>query len=301
MWPFCTTEQLISRFRTKFLVEVLNTLRTFALMSAVQNLVDFWGTNLMGRRFNLLASTALTTSSAFVSVTALAADLRMPVKAPPIIVPTYSWNGCYVGLNAGGMSSRAQQQVTIPGFVTFDSDFRDSSFIGGGQIGCNWQFDRNWVLGVEGDINYAHLDRGQNFHVNLGGEDTVGSQSTRLHWLATVRGRIGYAFDRTLLYATGGVAIGNVQSSVSAVVSTDAIFAGSYSQTRVGWTIGGGIEQAFTDRVSAKLEYLHFDLGSAGYNVIQLAGATPLPGVWTASTRVSGDIFRVGVNVKLTP
>jgi outer membrane immunogenic protein len=97
------------------------------------------------------------------------------------------------------------------------------------------------------------------------------------------------------------LAIGQVKSSVNAVVSTDAIFAGSYSQTRVGWTIGAGIEQAFTDRVSAKLEYLHFDLGSAGYNVIQLAGATPLPGVWTASTRVSGDIFRVGVNVKLTP
>jgi outer membrane immunogenic protein len=254
----------------------------------------------MGRKFNFLASTALSTSSAFVSVTALAADLRMPVKALPV-APPFSWNGCYVGLNAGGMSGRVDHQATIPGLITFDSDTRDAAFIGGGQIGCNWQNERNWVFGVEGDINYAHLDRGQSFHVNLGGEDTVGSQSTRLRWLATARARIGYAFDRTLLYATGGLAIGNVQSSVDAVVEGNAIFAGSYSQTRVGWTLGGGIEQAFTDRVSGKLEYLHFDLGSPGYNVNQLAGVTRLPGLWTASTRVSGDIVRVGVNVKLTP
>ena len=94
---------------------------------------------------------------------------------------------------------------------TFDSSGRDTSFTGGGQLGCNWQFDPSWVVGLEGDINYLHGSRGQSFRIP--GEDTV--QQTRLRWLATVRARFGYAWGPSYLYATGGLALGDVKSSVT--------------------------------------------------------------------------------------
>jgi outer membrane immunogenic protein len=248
---------------------------------------------------NLLASTALTAAAALVPGAALAADL--PLKArPPVAVTAFSWSGCYAGLNAGGVSANLDHDLTVPTFATFSSDGRDTGFIGGGQVGCNWQYAPNWVFGIEGDINYAHAARSSTFAFNFSGEDTVGSQNTSLRWLSTVRGRMGYSWDRSFLYATGGLAIGGVKSSVVATVSSPGTYAGSYSDTRFGWVVGGGFEHAFTDRLSAKLEYLHFDLGSASYNVNLVSGdSSGMPTTWPASAKVSGDIFRVGVNYKL--
>ena len=247
---------------------------------------------------NLLASTALTASAAFVSSVAIAADL--PLKAPPAVA-AFSWSGCYAGLNAGGASTKIDQDVTVPGFATFGSDGRDTGFIGGGQVGCNWQYAPNWVFGVEGDINYVHAKRSGIFAFDFSSEDTVGgSQSTSLRWLSTVRGRMGYSWDRSFLYATGGLAIGGVKSSVAATVTTPGTYAGSYSDTHLGWVVGGGIEHAFSNRLSAKFEYLHFDLGTANYNVNLVSGDSGgMPTTWPASAKVSGDIFRVGVNYKL--
>lgn len=255
----------------------------------------------MGRKFNLLASTALTTSTAFVSGAAFAADLRMPVKAAPAD-PPYYWNGCYGGLNAGLVSAKIDQQLIVPGIVTIDSHGRDSGFIGGAQLGCNYVFSPNWLVGVEGDINYVDLKRSRSFAFTFSGEDTVGTQSTKLRWLATVRGRLGYTWNRTLFYGTGGLAIGKVESSVSASVATGsgtALYFGSESESRIGWTLGTGIEHAFTNKVTGKLEYLHFDLGDFGYNVVRVSGTTFLPATWGASAKVSGDIVRLGFNVKL--
>jgi outer membrane immunogenic protein len=259
----------------------------------------------MGRRFHLLTSTALTASAVVASGPAGAADFRMPVKAPPLVVP-FSWTGCYVGVNFGGLSHRLRHRVDIAATIdtppfTFESTHRDSDFIVGGQIGCNYQFASSWVLGLEGDINYADAGRSSGFAF-FTGEDTVGSQSTRLRWLSTVRGRLGPTWGRAFLYVTGGLAIGKVESSVSATtfVGIDTTFAGSVSQTRLGGVVGAGIEYAFTDRVSAKIEYLHFDLGNIDYTV---TGALPtlLPPTWNASARVSGDIFRAGLNIRFTP
>ena len=230
---------------------------------------------------------------------AWAADL--PVKAPPVRAPAaYSWNGCYGGVNAGGGRVSIDQSVTQTRFLpisTFDSTGHDTSFTGGGQLGCNWQFDPSWVVGLEGDINYLHGSRGQSFRIP--GEDTV--QQTRLRWLATVRARFGYAWGPSYLYATGGLALGDVKSSVTvAGTSNHAVtYSGSSSATRAGWTVGAGFEHAFTNRLSLKLEYLHFDLGEADYSVPRVDGAARAP--WTASAKVSGDIVRAGINYKFTP
>jgi outer membrane immunogenic protein len=261
----------------------------------------------MGRRFHLLTSTALTASAVVASGAALAADLRMPVKAPPVVVP-FSWNGCYAGVNFGGLSHRLRHRLDVPAGTdnlaqTFETDGRrDPEFIVGGQIGCNYQFGSNWVVGLEGDINLTDARRDSRFDIFGGGEDTVGSQSTRLRWLSTVRGRLGPTWGRAFLYVTGGLAIGKVESSATAQTFVDVTttFNGSVSQTRLGGVVGVGIEYAFTDRVSAKMEYLHFALGSADYTV---TGALPttLPPTWNASAKVSGDIFRAGINFKFLP
>src|SRR5205085_386043 len=101
------------------------------------------------------------------------------------------------------------------------------------------------------DFNWLGLKRSHD--VSLG-EDTTGSQTTKLRWLTTVRARLGYAWDRSLLYVTGGLAGGGVKSSVSVAqfVGGPTLFSGSTSDTRWGWTVGAGYEYAFTRTISGK-------------------------------------------------
>lgn len=235
---------------------------------------------------------------------AWAADLPMKAPPPPMKAP-FSWTGCYAGVNAGGASTKIDHDVAVSSAVTFDSSGRDSSFTGGGGLGCNYQFDPNWVVGLEGDINYLHASRNQNLAFRFVSEDTIATQESSLRWLATFRGRFGYAWDRWFFYGTGGLAIGDVKSSVSARSTNSGnppVLAGSYSSTRTGWTAGVGVEHAFAERFSVKLEYLHFDLGTANYLVNQISGgATNLPSTWLASAKVSGDIIRVGLNYRFVP
>src|SRR5882672_11121274 len=188
----------------------------------------------MARTSSLLASTALSTTVAVVSGAAMGADLRLPTKAPRPVVPTpFSWTGCYIGGNVGGATARIRQQVDIPGVIVVDGNGDDSGTIGGGQIGCNWQYPSNWVFGIEGDVNFMNLKRSRSFSFTpRGGEETVGALAARLQWLTTVRGRLGFAWDRSLLYATGGLAVGGVKSSVSASWDNGSgVFFGSNSDT----------------------------------------------------------------------
>jgi len=262
-------------------------------------------------RRSLLASTALTASSTLVAGAAFAAD--MAVKAPPRPAPIpFSWSGCYVGGNAGGAWTQFDDSLTTaaPNYsvVTLELSGHDTSFTGGGQLGCNWQFNPNWVGGLEGDVNYIHASHTHHgkivgtFGPGSPGEDTVGT--TTLRWLATIRGRFGYAWGQSFLYATGGLALGGVKSSF-ALTDADGndasvIFAGSQSSTRAGWAAGAGYEYAFSDRLSFKLEYLHFDLGRVHYSVPRVDVNAACCAPWTGSADVTGDIVRLGVNYKFT-
>jgi outer membrane immunogenic protein len=247
------------------------------------------------RTNNLLTSTALTTSAVLASGAAFAQSV------------TYNWTGFYVGINAGGSSTKIDHGVAIPaiGAVSsraFDFSGRDGSFAGGFQAGYNWQFAPNWVFGVEGDINYLRGSRDNTFRYIVAGDDVVGTPNTRLRWLSTVRGRLGYTWASTMVYATGGLAIGGVSSNVDATRSDggviEARFAGSYSETRTGWAVGAGLEQALTNRISLRIEYLHFDLGSFSYDVTRVSGtASPsVPSTWQANGQVSGDIVRAALH-----
>ena len=245
-------------------------------------------------RRNLLASTTLTASTIFLAGVTLGADL-LPVKAPPV-PPPLPWSGCYPGGNAGGVSGHVHQDIAIPGVALIDTSGTGSGFTGGGQIGCTWQPDPNWVLGIEGDVNYLNVHRNGFFNSVFNGEDTVGTQTTRLLWLGTARVRLGYVFGGGFLYATGGLAISDAHSSVAATAGSGTLV-GILSDPRSGWTVGAGYEYAFTPWISAKVEYLHFELGRSNYPVgLPPLGVSP---TWTASTRFTGDIVRVGVNFQL--
>ena len=162
----------------------------------------------------LFGTAALTTLC--LSLPALAADLPARVtKAPPVLVsPAYDWSGFYLGVHAGytfgeddTISTTGQAQVNInnvaggarPGQVRLDRD----GFIGGGQAGYNWQLTPNWVMGLETDISYVDIRNDTNVvTIPLNGIGTLNNTfRTRMEYFGTVRGRIGYAWDRTLVYA----------------------------------------------------------------------------------------------------
>ena len=217
----------------------------------------------------LLASAAMLALTGLVG-TANAADLprQMYTKAPPMAAPYYNWTGFYVGVNGGGGWGSADWNSTGSSDV--------SGGLVGGTVGYNWQFG-TWVLGAEGDIDWADIS-GSTTSGCIGGT----SCTTQNNWLGTARGRVGYAFDRWMPYLTGGAAFGDVQASHPG-------FTGMTS-TQVGWTVGAGVEFAVVSNVTAKLEYLHYDLGSfnCGMNC---------NGFVTDNVNFNANVVRGGVNV----
>jgi outer membrane immunogenic protein len=209
----------------------------------------------------LLSSVAL----AALSLTpALAADL--PTKAPAYVPapPHFSWTGFYVGGSVGFISQQTRH-TDLDGMSILSGDIPGSTFgvagtgfIGGVNVGYNWQFAPNWVLGIEADISGTSLS---NTESSIGFSGCRFAFKSKLSALGTVRGRIGYAFDRALLYATGGLAYGRVENSVT----NDSGEPGQYFQSKVwktGWTAGGGLEYAFTNNWTARVEGLYVDLGT---------------------------------------
>ncbi len=208
---------------------------------------------------------------------ASAADLparKGPVVAP-VYAPAFTWTGFYVGANAGyGWGNIDSLALgTLPAF----SD--PEGFVGGGQIGYNWQMGQ-FVLGVEADFQGADLSS----RIADGFGNTA---SNELNWFGTVRGRVGFAMDRFMPYITGGFAYANVKSQLSL---PGVGFFGSNDSTQYGYTIGAGLEYAFTNNLSAKIEYLYVDLEKERVS-------TPFG---TANIKVGTDfsIVRAGLNYR---
>src|SRR5215467_14418836 len=138
---------------------------------------------------------------------AVAADLSRPItKAPPMVSPAFSWTGCYIGAQGGGQWGRdhTREFVTSTGVATgFDQHFNTHGFVGGGHLGCTWQAGA-WVWGLEGDFEGSSVDGGYRLS-NLNGTDF------KSDWQGSIRGRLGWAVDRTLFYVTGGAAFANLQ------------------------------------------------------------------------------------------
>jgi outer membrane immunogenic protein len=173
---------------------------------------------------------------------ALGADLARPAPraAAPIRTPEvrlFDWSGFYAGLNGGYGWGDSQ-------FTGAGANTSPAGAILGGTIGYNYQWGST-VFGVESDLGWSNVK---------GSTDcTFGSCETKSDWLGTTRLRLGYAFDRFMPYVTGGAAYGDVKANVPGV--------GSDSDTKIGWTLGGGAEYAVTPNWSVKAEYLYVDLG----------------------------------------
>jgi len=272
------------------------------------------------------------------ALVASAADLptKAPVyKAPVAIAP--SWTGFYIGVNGGyGWKDRtvnftpndiAAQLGTCSGGLGGTCASPTSFGIGGGfgglQAGYNWQFNPNWLLGVETDFDWSHI-KGTGtsnfilFSVVPAASTFEASQNVK--WFGTVRGRLGYLpANNILVYATGGFAYGHIDQTVAlnsqpganlgsgvfayGCVAGPNCFLGSSSRTTTGWTVGGGAEYAVWSNVSVKAEYLYVNLGgSHALNVVTQSvggflGATPSSFTATFS-RTDFHTVRAGLNWK---
>jgi outer membrane immunogenic protein len=183
---------------------------------------------------------------------AQAADL--PMKGPAYTpAPIANWAGFYVGLHAGANWQHADNQYSNSSTTGATNGM---GFIGGGQIGYNWQRG-NFVYGVEVDGS-GLTGKGK---LEAGGYNWTENQ---IRWLSTVRGRFGLAVGDTMAYATGGLAIGGVKNSVTVCC---APVTKSESKTRVGWTIGGGVEHMWNRNWTVALEGLFVDLGRSTFDV----------------------------------
>lgn len=207
---------------------------------------------------------------------ALAADLpvRAPAPAPVYMAPVFTWSGFYVGVNAGYAGDKFEYPFSgeaLGGAVVFGGkpSVTSSGALFGAQIGYNWQFASRWVLGVEADYQWSNIEGRANvngfidaFGNSVDAGVRAGSEVTSF---GTVRARLGYGWDRALLYVTGGWAHGRVKSSGSAFVDVNGApfldVAASKRTTGNGWTVGAGLEYALTDNLSFKTEYLFVDLG----------------------------------------
>ncbi|TPL95171.1 outer membrane protein [Mesorhizobium sp. B2-3-12] len=191
----------------------------------------------------LLASAMLTV----IGAKAFAADA---IGSEPAV---HDWSGVYVGGHLGYGFGSTDATYNLPNTPTIrgSQDYDTDGFLGGVQIGYNYQVNAA-VLGIEADISGADI-KGHSDEVNVSGADVY---DTKVDWFGTIRARAGYAFDRTLIYGTGGLAFGSVENQY-----LDGS-ANSFSEksTKVGWTIGAGLEQAITDHWSANAEYRYVDL-----------------------------------------
>jgi outer membrane immunogenic protein len=254
----------------------------------------------------LAAATAIVALAATGSV--WAADLPPPqvFKAPPP-PPWYDWTGFYIGGNGGYSWGRGATNYAVAGRAPFSTTQAINGGLGGGQIGYNWQFNHNWLLGIEADFQGTGERGGSGLPTIVippiigaavvPGSTTTANLSQSLPWFGTVRGRVGVEpVDRWLLYATGGLAYGQLNSTLGSTTTTTGgvVTAASSSAnvTRAGWTVGAGVEWAFLNRWSAKLEYIYMDLGT--FN-LTFPGTGPYATVVT-STHFTDNIVRAGIN-----
>jgi outer membrane immunogenic protein len=265
------------------------------------------------RKIRILARAAIVTLLSFVGASAVSAadlDTGPYSKAPAYIVPAYSWSGGYIGVNVGYGWGRSSDTASLglgpPGLFTETANLTMNGILGGGQIGFNVQM-QNWVFGAEGDFQGTNQVAHHSFTCPAGvcssvllggflpvpGPAVAVTTSQQLDFFGTIRGRAGIAvIPEVLLYATGGLAYGQVDTNSNVLGAT------RQQNYDVGWVVGAGIEGAFGGGWSVRLEYLYLDLGNLSgqfsTGVIAAGGAATL--VQGFNSRVTDNIVRVGVN-----
>jgi outer membrane immunogenic protein len=240
-------------------------------------------------------------------------EMKQVAPAPPPECD-FTWTGFYFGGNAGyGWGNGDTHFQPLPDAVTFFSlepttlNSDPSGFIGGGQVGYNWQWNKWLVLGIETDFQgtdiEGHKTRGPIIDITgaPNAADSFLRASERMQWFGSTRGRIGIApICRLLIYGTGGVAYGNVDYAADTDFDNGFTYTTKFSETNVGWTAGGGIEWMLTHHWTLKAEYLHYDLGSTSRTNPQLLDDVRTGTIFFVRNHfdTSGDMVRGGFNFK---
>jgi outer membrane immunogenic protein len=241
---------------------------------------------------------AMSTAGILAVIVTGASAADMVLKARPAPVAVFSWDGFYAGGNVGyawgtvnGGPPRIFDSLANPPvlFTTLAPyNFDVDGIVGGGQIGYNLQFGQ-WVIGVETDFQGAGLSGGGSSATRIPG---IGiALNSDIDWFGTVRGRLGYALDRVLIYGTGGFAYGNLETTL-VLTEAGVPFSRTDKATHTGWTAGGGIEAALGTGWSAKIEYLHIDLGKEPFSFQYPAIRVDI------DKDYSLDMVRVGLNYR---
>lgn len=237
----------------------------------------------------LLALAAATAAAG----TAQGADLPAaypPYKAPALVAPPpYDWSGLYVGVNLGYGFGRATGDVTGPAGATASASEDLDGVLGGAQIGYNWQM-AHWIFGLETDFQFSGQDASSTLTCATGA--CSATRDDTLPWFGTFRGRIGYAFDRLLLYTTVGVAYGQARSELK-ITSGGTTATASQSDIRAGLAVGGGIEYGLAPHWTGRLEYLYLDSGDID-NTATVSGV----GTFNGTTRLHNNVVRLGLNYR---
>jgi outer membrane immunogenic protein len=269
-------------------------------------------------KFLLLSTTAL----AVLSGPVLANDVRIPSRSP-VGPALYAWTGCYVGGHAGAGWDRStfsdpgtvavpflgtvpvvNQNIAPPG-ASIGVDGPGAA-IGGVQVGCDYQFATNWVIGLAGDFSWTHIE-GQGVDPFFAGKDGGPIKlNTRTDSLASATGRVGYTWGNFLLYGKGGAAWAHDRYSITDLNGLSGTPCGNglpiacnptASTTRLGWTAGVGVEWAFANNWSALVEYVHY-----GFDNKTLAFTDPnANGPAFLNVKQNVDAVKLGINYRFAP
>jgi outer membrane immunogenic protein len=273
----------------------------------------------------LIRLTTLFCTCAALALTAIAGpeplssgkEMKQVAPAPPEC--DFTWTGFYVGANSGYSWGNADTHFTpLPDAATFGDlapqtlNPDPEGFIGGGQVGYNWQWNKWLVLGIETDFQGSDIEgnRRRSPFLDNGGDIANDDPAVfleaheRIQWFGTARGRIGFApLCRLLIYATGGLAYGNVDYSAQTNFDNGTTYPVSFTKTKAGWTVGGGLEYAISHHWSLKAEYLYYDLGDESRTQVQLFNGVPqtgTPPVFHVRNNfdTTANIVRGGLNFK---
>jgi outer membrane immunogenic protein len=196
----------------------------------------------------------------------------------------YNWSGFFLGVSAPG-TLWGETKWSFAGAAGGAAD-NYSGVLAGGGGGYNYQMGP-YVIGGQVEWDWTNARGGESFSCPATASDSFNNCDTRVNSIFTATARLGYALDRLLVYGQGGLAVGDVTAKFVSDSFAPGSTTASASKTAVGWTIGAGFEFGLTQNISAKAEYLYFDLGSDTYNL----------GIPVAINR-TGNIGRVGLNYR---